>query len=414
MYLTQKNQIRGLSSKEFEALRVLCRLSKNLYNVGLYSIRQYFFQERKFLRYESNYHYCKVNENYKLLNTDIAQQTLKVADRSFRSFFNLLKLSREGHYQARVNIPKYLHKEGYFPLIMPRFRVKDGFFIVPMSNAFKKEYGEVKIPFPDRLKDKTIKEVRIHPKYNARFFEVEFIYLQEEEKQGLDINKALAIDPGLDNLATCVTNTGASFIIDGKKLKSINQWYNKENARLQSIKDNQSIKGTTQKQARISKNRNNLVRDHLNKTARHIINYCIDNGIGKLIIGVNPGWKQEVNIGKRNNQNFVQIPYWSLRRKLECLCQRYGIEYLEQEESYTSKASFLDLDAIPTFKANDNTVYSFSGKRICRGLYRAKNGQLINADVNGAANILRKSSLIGLTTLQSSGCLAQPLRIRIA
>lgn len=414
MYLTQKNQIRGLSSQEFETLRVLCRLSKNLYNVGLYSIRQYFFQEKKFLRYESNYHYCKTNENYKLLNTDIAQQTLKVADRSFRSFFNLLKLSKDGRYQAKVNLPKYLHKEGYFPLIMPRFRVKGGFFIVPMSNVFKKQYGEVKIPFPERLKDKTIKEVRIHPKSKARFFEIEYIYEQEEEIQTLNPDSALAIDLGLDNLATCVDTNGASFILDGKKLKSINQWYNKQNASLQSIKDKQGIKGTTERQARILKNRNNKIRDYLNKAARYIVNHCIDKSIGKLIIGVNPGWKQEINIGKRNNQGFTQIPHWSFRKKIEGLCQRYGIEYIEQEESYTSKASFLDLDPIPIFKANDDTKHNFSGRRISRGLYKAKAGQLINADCNGAANILRKSNHSCLLDEVASGLLASPLRIRIA
>lgn len=415
MYLTQKNQIRGLSNKEFEALRLLCHLSKNLYNVALYSIRQYFFQERSYLRYESNYHFCKDNENYKLLNTDIAQQTLKVADRSFRSFFNLLKAQKEGQYQAKVNLPRYLPKDGHFPLIMPRFRVRDGFFIVPMSLAFKKEHGEIKIPFPERLVGKTIKEVRIHAQYDARFFEIEYIYEQGTEPQDVDSEKALAIDLGLDNLATCVDTSGASFIMDGKKLKSINQWYNKQKARLQSIKDKQRIERTTNRQARLNNKRRNQVRDALNKAARHVIDHCIEHRIGKIIVGVNPGWKQKISIGKVNNQNFTQIPHWTFRRKLGAMCERYGLQYIEQEESYTSKASFFDDDAIPVYKSGDDTKHQFSGKRIHRGLYRSASGLVINADVNGAANILRKSSHSCSNWSEvSRGLLASPQRIRLS
>jgi hypothetical protein len=152
MFKTQKNQIRGLSKTEYLALQEMCRLSKNLYNVGLYSVRQFFFVERAFLRYESNYHQCKNNENYRLLNTDIAQQTLKVVDRSFRSFFNLIKKAKSGNYQFnQISLPHYLKKEGYFSLIIPRIKVKDGFFKIPMSREFKAKYGEVKVPFPDTV-----------------------------------------------------------------------------------------------------------------------------------------------------------------------------------------------------------------------------------------------------------------------
>ena len=263
MYLTQKNKIRNLSKQEFKALRQLCRLSKNMYNVGLYSVRQFYFAEGGYLRYESNYHYCKDNENYQLLQTDIAQQTLKVVDRSFKSFFNLIQRAKESLYRfEQIRIPRYLNKEGYFPLIIPRIKVKDGYFNIPMSRTFKAEYGAVKIPFPERLADKNIKEVRIIPRYNANFFEVEFI-TEEEPQPAVKTDHIVAIDLGLDNLATCVSNTGSSFILDGRKLKSINQWYNKENSRLQSIKDKQGIKSLTKKQVRITVNRNNKVRDYL-------------------------------------------------------------------------------------------------------------------------------------------------------
>jgi len=131
-----------------------------LFNVALYEARQYFFSQRKRLTYESNYHICKSNENYQLLNTDIAQQTMKVVDRSMRSFLGLFKAISIGRCDQRPRLPNYLPKEGYFPLIIPRIRLKDGYFAVPMSREFKKEYGEVKIQLPERLFDKEISEVR--------------------------------------------------------------------------------------------------------------------------------------------------------------------------------------------------------------------------------------------------------------
>ncbi len=412
MYLTQKNQIRDLSKAEFLALRELCRLSKNLYNVGLYTVRQYFFQEHKHLRYESAYHLCKENENYQAPNTDIAQQTLKVVDRTFRSFYGLIKAVKSGSYQRHVRLPHYLPALGYFVLIIPRIKVKDGKFKVPMSNTFKKEFGEITIAFPDRLNPEMLKEVRIHPKYDARFFEVEYITQGEVEPVETVENSALAIDLGLNNLATCVDTHGASFIVDGLKLKSINQWFNKENARLQSIKDLQGIKGLTERQSRLYINRSSQVRDYLNKAARVIIDHCITSKIERLIVGFNLGMKDGINIGSRNNQNFVQIPFYSLRNKIKSLCERYGLIYQEQEESYTSIASALDGDDLPIYNQGKPATYQFSGKRVKRGLYRTKEGHLINSDCNGAVNIGRKSKQNGFTGL-SRGCLAQPLRIKI-
>ncbi|MDJ0589386.1 MAG: transposase [Pleurocapsa sp. MO_226.B13] len=414
MYATQKNQLRRLSKQEFKALSALTRLSKNLFNVALYESRQYFFAERKRLTYESNYHICKSNENYRLLNTDIAQQTMRVVDRSMKSFLGLLKAISVGRCDQRPQLPRYLHKEGYFPLIIPRIKLKDGSFAVPMSREFKKEYGEVKIQLPERLKDKKIKEVRIHPKYSARWFEIEYVYEDEKIKTSVDSNKAIALDLGVDNLCACIDTEGHQFLIDGKRLKSINQWYNKRNAQLQSKKDKQGIKNFTSKQARLYQWRNNCVRDYLNKAARIIINHCLEHQIGKLIVGYNPGIKQEINIGRSNNQNFVQIPFWQLRRKLEALCFRYGIEYAEQEESYTSRASFYDRDEIPVYNADNPTKHKFSGRRVKRGLYRTKDKHLVSSDINGSANILTKS--IHRLDFQrvSSGFLANPLRITIA
>ena len=281
-----------------------------------------------------------------------------------------------------------------------------------MSRAFKKEYGEIRIRVPDRVLDKRIQEVRIHPKHNARFFEIEYVYERAEYQHDLDVGKYLGIDLGLDNLATCVTNGGASFIIDGKQLKSYNRLYNKENARLQSIKDKQGIKGITEKQYLNIRKRNLRVNHAMSFAASYIVRYCVENRIGNIVIGYNPDWKRDINIGKQNNQNFVQIPHGALREKLCYLCQLHGIRYVEQEESYTSKASFFDDDALPVYNADNPRSYEFSGKRITRGQYRAASGLVLNADVNGALNILRKCNLIGLTALQDSGCVSQPRRIR--
>lgn len=235
MFKTQKNQIRKLSNSEYITLKELCRLTKNLYNVGLYSVRQFFFSEQKFLCYESNYHYCKTNENYKLLNTDIAKQTLKIVACSFRSFFNLIKKAQQGDYHFhQISLPKYLNKDGYFPLIMLRLKVKDGYFKVPMPREFKAKYGEVKIPFPYRLEGKKLKEVRINPQDNCQFLVVEFITEEEPKTVKFKSDNALSIDLGLNNLASCISTNEASLIINGKKLKSYNQWYNKINAKLQS------------------------------------------------------------------------------------------------------------------------------------------------------------------------------------
>ena len=414
MYATQKNQLRRLSQQEFDALSALCRLSKNLFNVALYECRQYFFQERKRLTYESNYHICKSNENYRMLNTDIAQQTMKVVDRSMRSFLGLLKAINIGRCEQKPQLPRYLPKEGYFPLIIPRIKLKDEVFAIPMSREFKQEYGEVKIQLPERLKGKKIKEVRIHPKYSARWFEIEYVYEDEKIETSVNRERAIAIDLGVDNLCACIDTDGHQFLIDGKRLKSINQWYNKHNAQLQSKKDKQKIKSFTNKQARLYQWRKNCLRDYLNKAARLIINHCLEHQIGKQIVGYNPGIKQEIKLGRSNNQNFVQIPFWQLRRKLEALCSRSGIEYLEQEESYSSKASFFDRDEIPVYNADNPSKQKFSGRRIKRGLYRTKNKHLVSSDINGAGNILVKSKHRFSFERVCSGFLANPLRIYIS
>jgi len=418
MYLSQTNRLR-LDKQQTDALRQMCHLSKNMFNVGLYNVRQHFFQERKYLSYEGNYHHAKENENYKDLPTDIAQQTLKIVDRSFKSFFKLLQLKQVGGYQAKVQIPAYLPKDGHFLLVIPirsrdwaRLPGKGWVFIVPMSRAFRRQHGTVSFSVPERLRDKVVKEIRILPKLGARYFDVAYVYEAPEVEKVERSEEMLGIDLGLDNFATCVSSAQQSFIIDGKRVKSINQWYNKENARLQSIKDLQGISGLTHRQAKLLDRRNHKVNDFLNKVARYVVNWCRSSGISKIVIGYSPDLKQGVNMGKRNNQKFTQIPIFTFKRKLESLCERYGIEVAEQEESYTSKASALDGDSLPTWNADNPQTYKFSGKRTKRGLYRTAVGWLVNADANGALNILRKhTSKLDEFLGQFRGCLAQPVRV---
>lgn len=416
MYLVIKQQVKHLTKEEYNILRELCRIAKNLTNQAIYNIRQHYFQEKQYLRYEANYHELKHLENYKLLNSNMAQQTLKNVDQMFKSFFALIKMAKQGKYNFRhIHLPKYLPKNGYANLIIGQVRIKDNILTIPLSNTFKKKYNnKIEIKIPQVLEDKKIKEIQIIPKFNARFFEIQYTYEIEEENINLNTNNALAIDLGVNNLCTCVTNTGKSFIIDGKKLKSINQFFNKYNAKLQSIKDKQNIKRQTKQQYLISRKRKNRVNDYINKTCRYIINYCLSNNIGTLVIGYNQSFQNKTNLGKRNNQIFTQLPFGRIREKLEYLCKRYNINYILQEESYTSKASFFDNDELPIYNMDNPQEYEFSGKRVKRGLYRTKSGYRFNADCNGALNILRKSKAVDLTVLCRRGELDTPKRIRIS
>lgn len=414
MYLTLKQQVKHLSKKEFRNLKYLSHIAKNLTNEAIYNIRQYYFNKKKYLSYNENYKILKNSENYKKLNSNMAQQILKEVDGSFKSFFGLLKLAKNGQYDnKKIKLPKYLAKDGFTSLVIGFIRLKDGMLIIPYSNSFRKTHEEITIKLPPVLKGKKIKEIRIIPKQHSRYFEIQYTYEIEKIQRELNKKNGLGIDLGIDNLCTCVTNNGETFIIDGRKLKSINQYYNKINAKLQSIKDKQKIERTTLRQKRIARKKNNRIEDYLSKVARIIINYCLNNDIGKLVLGYNEDFQRNSNIGSINNQNFVNIPCGKLRDKLIYLCKLYGIEFKLQEESYTSKASFFDGDEIPIYDKENPQEYIFSGKRIKRGLYQTSTGKLINADCNGALNILRKSKVVDLSILYNRGELNTPKRIRI-
>lgn len=416
MYLTVKQQVKHLSKDEYLTIKELCHVAKNLTNEAIYNVRQYYFTEGEFLKYEKNYTLLKNSLNYKALNSNMAQQILKEVDGSFKSFFGLMKLAKQGKYAFKdCKLPWYLPKDGYTTLVIGFVRLNGNKLVLPFSNSFKRTHKPVEITIPPVLLDKKVKEIRIIPKANARFFEIQYIYEAECVQRNLNKNNALALDLGINNFVTAVSSNGKSFIVDGRRLKSINQWFNKENARLQSIKDKQHLrKKITNRQKTIACNRNNKVNDYLNKAARKVVDYCITNDIGTLVVGYNETFQRGSNIGRQNNQNFVNIPYGLLRSKLEYLCELNDIIFVKQEESYTSKASFWDKDDLPVYNADNPTEYPFSGKRVHRGLYKAANGKVFNADINGALNIMRKSSVVDMNILYSRGEVDTPIRIRIA
>ena len=416
MYLTVKQELKHLTKDDYLSLRKLCHIAKNLTNEAIYNVRQYYFKEGEYLNYEKNYVLLKSSDNYRLLNSNMSQQILKEVDGSFKTFFGLLKLAKKGKYSFKdIKLPHYLPKDGYTTLVIGFVRINNHKLIIPYSNQFRKDNKTISINIPPVLKDKKIKEIRIIPKANARYFEVQYTYEVKEVQSNLNKDNALAIDLGIDNLCTCITNTGKSFIIDGRRLKSINQWYNKRNSYLQSIKDEQHLNvKQTHKQYRLANKRNRCVNDYLSKAARLIISYCLNNDIGNIVVGYNETFQKDANLGKRNNQTFLNIPYGRLRDKLEYLCTLYGINYIKQEESYTSKASFFDKEDIPVYNNDNPKDYSFSGTRVKRGLYKTKSGRYLNADINGALNILKKSSVVDLNVLYSRGDVDTPVRVRLS
>lgn len=399
----------------------MCHLSKNIYNESVYNIRQHYFAEGSYLRYEANFGQMKTSENYIKIGSNVAQATMRDADQSFKSFFGLLKKSKQGVYANwKVKLPHYLKKDAFYPVEFIHAGEADlskGRFKVPASKYFREKYAKLKLylNIPKYIQDKKVHTISIVPKYQGKYFEYRIVFEDEAKtKSQLDSTRALAIDLGINNFATCITSEGKSFIIDGKHVKSINQWYNKENARLQSVKDKQKINGCTKRQYLIASKRERRIQDYIYNSVKYIVNYCIDNQIGNIVVGYNDGFQDKVNLGKINNQQFVMLPYGKFKSRLEYLCKLYGIHYQVQEESYTSKASFWDRDEMPKWNPLNSTNGNFSGKRIKRVLYQTKSGNLINADVNGALNILRKSKVVSLATLYCRGEVLTPTRIRLA
>ena len=375
MYLTERHIIKS-NNPLFKELNNVCFLSKNLYNKALYIIRQHYFSTKEYLNY---YKLSKLlvdtkDVDYYALNTKVSKETLRLLDRNFKSFFALVKKKKNKDYDKPIRIPGYLDKQGRHVAVFNKEAISKTFLrkgLIKLANFF----NVVKT----KVTTDNIVEVKVLPRTNHYILEV--VYEKEEKQLLPDNGRYAAIDLGLNNLATVSSNVEKPFIINGRPLKSINQRWNKHAANLQSrLKDNRK---SSKQLALVTEKRNNRVKDYLHKSSRKIVNFLVSNKISTLVIGYNEEWKQNISIGRVNNQSFVTIPFLTFVQQLEYKCKLEGINVILTEESYTSKCSFLDNE--PLQKKD-----SYLGKRISRGLFKSSTNKLINADLNGSLNILRK------------------------
>lgn len=381
-------------NKNWKLIDELCFKSKNLYNYGNYIVRQKFINSTKetgkghWIKYHQLYEICKDSEPYKEMGSNVGQQTLMMLNEAWRSFFLEIKDWKKNpfKYLGRPKLPKYKDKNGRYSLGIDniKFRVENGFIyfswkpLKVLNNIYK-----TKIPIGSK-----IVQCRFTQKGNN--YVMEIIYDIEVPETNDETNKICSIDIGLENFVTIVNNIDKQpIIIKGGILKSINQFYNKELAKIKSELKIKNNKNWSNKLDRLTFKRDCKIDNFMHLCSKRIVDYCIENNIDTIVIGQNKEWKQDINIGKRNNQTFVQIPVFKFIKQLLYKSENVGIKVILQEESYTSKASFLDLDEIPIYEKNKH--YEFSGKRIKRGLYKSANGIIINADVNGAYNIMKKA-----------------------
>ena len=394
-------------------LTFLCEESHKLTNMGIYYARQLYFKAKKGIgKYDLEKIY-KTNNHYKVLYSQAAQQILRTVAESFKSYYGLIKAYKAGKISDRPRIPNYRKKQGLALVSYPKQALKltKGLIRVPLGKTCKRWFGidSFNISMPSNLEFANIKELRILPRNKCFYFE--WVYSKEIEKPILNQDNALMIDPGLNNWLTCISNVNTSFIVDGKHIKSMNRWYNKQ---VSTIKEGKSQGFWNKKLALITEKRNRQVKDGINKAARIVINHCLENNIGTVIFGTKQRHKDSINIGKKNNSEFVPIPTARLKDRIEQLCNQYGLRFVQTEESYTSKTSFLDGDHLPTL-GEKPLDWKPSGRRVKRGLYRTANNWYINADCNGAANIGRKvSRTLGLALDRlSRGALTRPQRYHL-
>ena len=372
MQLVEQHIIKK-SDSLYKELDKMCLLSKNLYNQSLYRVRQYYFENKKYLTYANNVN-CLTQEqqvDYISLPRKVSQWVCKQVDQNFKSFFASLKSKNVNH---KVRIPKYLNKNGrniltFTNQAISHKELKDGY--LKLSGC------ENKI----KVLHNNIQQVRVIPQANR--YMIEIIYSIPDVEYKTNTNY-VGVDLGLNNLATVGGNTMSSLIVNGKPLKSINQFYNKRLSKFKSRQDLCKNKKVNKKKIQtLTNKRNNKIKDYLHKASRLLVNQLVSNDISTVVIGHNKEWKQDINIGKQNNQKFVQIPFNTFIHMIVYKAQMQGIKVIQREESYTSKCSFIDNEEICKHE-------NYKGKRIKRGLYKSQNGRVINADLNGALNILKK------------------------
>ena len=362
-------------------------LSKNLYNHANFLVRSEFLRTGKWLRYQELDKILRKDVDYpdyaNMSAAQSAQQTLQLLDRNWKSFFNSIKdwSKNKDKYSGRPKLPKYKPKDGrmVFMLTNQQVRMRDGLLYFPKSFQ-----GFTLIPRCVRLDNfKKINQIRIVP--TNQLFCVEIVYSISITDNLLQANgRYMSIDLGLDNLATIVTNIGLNpIIVNGKGLKSNNQYYNKKQAHYQQVAKQMNNKFYTNRLYRLTRKRNSKIDDSLHKVSKFIVTSAISNDIHTIVIGNNKDWKQYISLGKRINQSFVNIPHQKLIEKIIYKARNVGINVILTEESYTSGTSFLDGES-------PKKEFYNKKRRLHRGLFISNQGISINADVNAAYQIMKK------------------------
>ena len=392
--------------------------SKNLYNAALYEIRQAFMNEGKYLNYTEMDRRMQSSDSYKALPAKVSQQVLMLLDKNWTAFFEARAAYEEdpSAFTGRPRLPKYKHKtEGRNILVYTIQAISQG--KKGLQRGIIKP-SQLAIRVKTKQDPATIDQVRIVPRNG--YYVIEIIYSKEPVQAKVDPSFCVGIDLGVTNLAAIASNREGFVprLVNGRPVKAWNQWYNKRMKQLKKRLPKADRERVTKQMERITNTRNRQINHYLHTASKRIIDFLAKEGVGTIIIGKNPLWKQETGMGKRNNQNFVSIPHARFIEMLTYKAALVGIQVEAREESYTSKASFLDLDPIPTYKPNDEEEHIFSGKRIGKRkrLYRTKDGRKICADVNGAYNILRKSRPDAFADAGAKGIAAyvvQPVRLAV-
>ncbi len=383
-------------------LSKVCHLAKNLYNLANWYIRQDFFNLNNVLTYYDLDFILKHTQAYQNLPSQTSQQILKYVNRNWKSYFRAIKeYNRDNKkFKQKPRIPSYKKKSGESIVVFTnqQCRIKKGYLHFPKRVNLE----SIKI----RIKNK-LKEVRIIPL--GVKYKIETIYEKEEKELGLDKEYILSIDLGLNNLITAENNRCTPFIIKGGMIKSINQYYNKQLAYFRSIENKKGNFSDTKRIQKLHLTRNNKLTTLFHRISKNVIKYCIQNNIGTILIGYNNGWKQNISFGKKKNQKFIQIPFLKLVKQIEYKSKLKGIQVKRVEESYTSKCSFLDKESIEKHE-------KYGGKRISRGLFKTSKGILINADVNGAYNIMKKAfpNAVSVDGIEAFGLMPQIIQQHIA
>lgn len=358
----------------------LCFKTKNLYNYANYIVRQEFINNNKYIGYYDLKKELKTHESFRDIGSNVGQETIATLSRNWKSFFVSIKdwSQNKEKYLGRPKLPKYLNKDGRFILVLDnnKYKLIDG-YIYFCWKPLKQFNNQIKTNITSKPM-----QIRFTPKGGN--YVLEIVYQIVVPDQPVTSANIIGIDLGVNNFATISNNIGVEpIIINGKVIKSMNQYYNKKKANIQSELKLKENKDWSNKLQKLTNKRNNKVNDFLHKTSKYIIGYCFQNNIDTIVIGRNKKWKQESSMSKKVNQNFISIPYEQFISKLKYKCENKGIRFIETEESYTSGTSFLDGE-LPCKENYDKS------RRIQRGLFKTDSGILINADLNGAYQIIKK------------------------